>query len=78
MLLSNLAKIIYCKGTASENTVITVKSHTTGELLWCGIAKKLSSYTKDNPDWIVIEVLVDKSDKENLADYNKGKIVTVI
>lgn len=78
MLFKKLADIIYIKGTASEDTHITVKLHGTGAILWSGPAKFLKKYTKKHAGWIVVEVLIDKDDPSNCPDYNKGKIITVI
>lgn len=78
MLLSKLANIIYRKGTGSEDTAITVKTHRTGEILWRGPAKDLKKFTKPNHGWFVVEIRIDHDDNSNPYDYNKGKIITVI
>ena len=78
MLLRKLASIIYCKGTASETLPITIKTYSDGSTLWHGIAKDLKQFTKENPNWIVVEVRIDHTDTINLYNWNKGKIITVI
>ena len=78
MLLSALAEIICIKGSASENMRITVKSHTSGVILYRGIAKDLKKFTKYNRSWMVVEVRIDHDDNSNYYDYNRGKIITVI
>ena len=78
MYLKDLSKIIYDEGTASENRDIVVKTHSEGKELWKGKAKDLQSM--DNiGGWLVVEVLIDEStEKEDIPDYNWGKIITVI
>ena len=78
MFIEKIANIIYEKGTASENTNITVKTHNDNRVLWNGKAKELREWTKTNNGWIVVEILIDMADKRNIPDYNKGKIITVI
>ena len=78
MLLRKLATIICIKGTGSEYTKITVKTHRDGRILWKGIAKDLKTFTRYNRHWVVIEITIDHDDKSNPYDYNKGKIITVM
>ena len=81
MRLKELTKIIYEKGTASENRKITVVTMQ-GEILWRGVARKLTQFAKMN-DWFVCEMLVDESDiidEESGFEktrYNKGKVIVV-
>lgn len=77
MYLKELASIIYTEGTASGNTQICVKTHADKRVLWKGNAKDLKEW-ENIKGWIVVEVLIDREDEENTADYNKNKIVTVI
>ena len=80
MYLNKVADIICEKDTASENTSISVKTHTDKRTLWNGKAKDLKNWTKDNKGWIVVEVLIDTANKSDsmIPDYNRGKIITVI
>lgn len=78
MFIEKIAKIIYEKDTASENTNIVVKTHNDNRMLWNGKAKDLQKWTKENNGWIVVEILIDDTDKRNIPDYNKGKVITVI
>lgn len=78
MLLEKIAKTIYENNTASENTQITVKTHEDNRILWNGKAKELEKWVNENRGWVVVEILIDTSDKRNIPDYNKGKIITVI
>ena len=59
MELFNVAKIIYTKGTASINIPVTVK--TRDRVLWKGRACDLQEFTKYNKNWLVLEILRDKS-----------------
>ena len=78
MYLKDLSKIIYDEGTASENRDIVVKTHSEGKVLWEGKAKDLQSM--DNiGGWLVVEILINEStEKEDIPDYNWGKVITVI
>lgn len=78
MFLKKIANNIYEDNTASENIQITVKTHKDNRILWSGKAKELKDWTNENKGWIVVEILIDTSDKRNIPDYNKGKIITVI
>lgn len=80
MYLKDLAEIIYTEGTARIDVPITVKTFADdNKVLWRGKAEDLQ-YWYDIEKWIVVEVLIDHSipEEQNLADYNKGKIITVI
>lgn len=83
MYLKELAKVIYTKGTTDEDRHITVRTENNAgcphKVLWEGKAKELNTM-QNIGGWIVVEVLVDRSIKNetNLPDYNKGKIITVI
>ena len=78
MFLKKIANNIYEDNTASKNIQITVKTHKDNRILWSGKAKELKDWTNENKGWIVVEILIDTSDKRNIPDYNKGKIITVI
>lgn len=85
MYLEDLSKIIYTKGTASEDTHITIKACADakickeGKILWEGKAKDLKHH-QGIYGWTVVEILVDRSceEEKDLPDYNKGKIIMVI
>ena len=77
MLLKKLSKIIYIKGTYSEQTPVTVKLYGTDAILWTGPAKDLKKYAKTHKGWFVIEVRIDNTDILTNVDYNKGKIIIV-
>lgn len=77
MHLKDLANIVFVKGTASENAKIKVISYADKRILWEGKAKELKDWERIG-GWIVVEVLIDFGDTEEPADYNKGKIITVI
>ena len=78
MYLYKIANIIYEKDTASENTPIVVKTHHNNRVLWIGKAKELKNWNGINKGWIVSEILIDTTDRRNIPDYNKGKIIVVI
>ena len=77
MFLKDLANIIYQKGTASENTKITVRHYLDKHnIIWKGIAKDLYKMRLDG--WSVVQILIDETDDTNTISYNKGKIIEVI
>lgn len=77
MFLKDLANIIYQKGTASENTKITIRQHFDKySIIWKGIAKDLYKMRLDG--WIVVQILIDETDDTTTVSYNKGKIIEVI
>lgn len=83
MFLEHVANIIYTPKTDSENRLITVKTYRDNRVLWKGKAKELARWVKENHcrfvgGWIVVEILIDTSDKREMPDYNKGKVITVI
>lgn len=78
MPLSKLARIIYEKGSAGENTIIEVRVYSTDVLLWSGKAKDLENSDLINKGWLVVEILIDPTDTTETPSYNKRKIITVI
>ena len=77
MFLKDLVNIIYQKGTASENTKITVRHYLDKHnIIWKGIAKDLCKMRLDG--WNVVQILIDETDDTNTISYNKGKIIEVI
>ena len=77
MFLKDLANIIYQKGTASENTKITVRHYLDKHnIIWKGIAKDL--YKMKLNGWIVVQILIDETDDNTIISYNNGKIIEVI
>lgn len=77
MYLKDLANVVFVKGTASEDTKIKVASYADKRILWEGKAKELKDWERIG-GWIIVEVLIDFDNTEEPADYNKGKIITVI
>lgn len=79
MFLNKLARVIYEEGTASENLPVTVRVYREPEcILWKGAAKDLHNQ-RSLDSWIVVEILVDKTDgrSDSVPDWNRGKIITV-
>ena len=77
MFLKDLANIIYQKGTASENTKITVRYYLDKHnVIWKGVAKDLCKMRLNG--WNVVQILIDETDNTNTISYNKGKIIEVI
>lgn len=80
MTIGNLSKCCYTPNTASEDQNFTICLHAQKDrILWKGHAIDLRNQ-KALFDFIVVEILVDNIDKseDNIPDYNKGKIITVI
>lgn len=75
--LRDIINLIYTKGTASEDTHITVLQHGTNMLLWEGKAKDLKNMPNIQSGWLIVEIHIDENDLHPV-DYNKGKIITVI
>ena len=77
MFLKDLVNIIYQKGTASENTKITVRHYLDKHnIIGKGIAKDLYKMRLDG--WNVIQILIDETDDTNTIIYNNCKIIEVI
>lgn len=81
MFIGKIAKVIYTPNTAEEDMRITVKTMNEGKVLWQGKAKDLKAQTQ-LANWMLVEMLIDKSDRINhtvdTPEYNLGKILIVI
>ena len=81
MYIKDIAKIICVKGTASENTIITLRTHINNFVLWKGPAKELIEQEKLY-NWMVVELLIDHDSADHFSSttpsYNYDKIITVI
>ena len=77
MFIRDLAKILYEPNSASANMPIIVRKHCGDErILWKGAAKDLQDQI-DLGDYLVVEMRVNRTNKDILPEYKKGKIITV-
>jgi hypothetical protein len=78
MLLSTIAKDIYVPNTASEDTQFRIVTHINNQEIWKGPAKDMAKRV-GKTSWIVVEIKIDPEDtRDNIPDYNKNKIITII
>lgn len=89
MTLRDISKVIYVPGTASENTIVTVKLYNDGRTVYKGKAidlqfqKDISNGTlmlRDLLKWSILSIVPDpdfKPEHEGMPLYNYPLLITV-